>query len=232
MRIKLKLIIVDIDGTLMPGSMERIFFRYLRDKGRVSWLRVFWNVLVILLTSGWPRWHKLKVAYLRGLRVDDVRRLAKECYESETAPTLYLAMRDGLRKLQRKGLEVVLLSGTLDLLAELLAKDWGYDQFIAAEPVARNGRYAGGLREPHPYGKRKVEFARRMIERRGLDWLDVGTIADHHQDRFLLKKAARAVVVNPRGDLSRLADKNGWGRLYQMTNLQHIEDVLEANFES
>jgi HAD superfamily phosphoserine phosphatase-like hydrolase len=227
---KLKLIIADIDGTLLPGSMESTFFRYLRDEGHVSWSRVVINVIKIFLTGGWRGWYRLKVAYLKGLRVEDVERWAQACYETEIAPSLYRSMQQGLAMLRERGIEVVLLSGSLNILAKFVSEDWGTGEFKAAEPAIERGRYTGGLREPHPYGRRKVEFARRILERRRLEWGRIGALADHRSDKFLLLKVARAIVVNPRSELSQLCDERGWGRIYRLSDPQHVGGVIKAIF--
>jgi len=227
---KIRLLLVDVDGTLLPGSMERIFFRYLRQHGYIGWGRASLNVLMILLKSGWPRWHNFKVAYLRGLAVDVVANAARECYTKEISPLLWPSMAKSLTSLRERGIELALISGTLGFLAVRLAESLGIEVFAASVPLSESGRYTGGLVEPHPFGKRKVAFAKRIVSESGIDWDQVGAVADNYRDRYLLKESAAVVVVEPDAELADLARERNWGVVVDPNDEVKTMGVMEGIF--
>ncbi len=227
---RVKLLIVDIDGTLLPTSMERVFFSYLRQKRITGWMRTAWNALVILITAGLPRWQNFKVAYLRGLTSEVVESAAVECYSAHIQPLLYSALLRALQELQNKGVELAIVSGTLNILARQLAESCGISCVAAAEPQVVDGRYSGGMVEPHPYGQRKINAALRILEARSLDWGDAGAIADSYHDRYLLNAVWKRVIVRPEGRIAKLARNKGWKTLDQIDDSAHISQILGNEF--
>lgn len=186
-------------------------------------MKVVMNALAILVKLRWPRWHKLKVAYLRGLKPQDVLRWAEECFNSEISPKIYKPMRSALAELKDSGLEIVLLSGTVDFLAGLVGRQSGVHEYVASAPVIKNGTYTGELEEGHPYGQRKVLFAERVLAKHGCEWANTGALADNYADRFLLQKVAAAVVIKPEAKLRSLAKTKRWGIL------DYPEDQISTN---
>src|SRR6185503_10956454 len=76
----MKLAIFDIDGTLVRGSSERLFWRYLLMHGRQGPRQILAYLLFLvryLPTCGIVTVKKNK-AYLCGLRADDVAGLARD----------------------------------------------------------------------------------------------------------------------------------------------------------
>jgi phosphoserine phosphatase len=119
----MKLAIFDIDGTLVEGSTERRFWRYLLKRGhqgprQVLAYLLFWLRYFPVYRKQTARKNK---AYLYKLETARVRTLAERFVADEILPRLYAPAVQRLQAHLRRGDTVVLLSGTLEPIARAIA---------------------------------------------------------------------------------------------------------------
>lgn len=202
--------IIDIDGTLIPKSLERWFLKYLLQNHHTTRLRIAKNLLILLLKKPISKWFEFKVMYLRGFSEGVVHDWIRRCWQEYVKPKLFTGVAAMVRRFQEEGAHVVLLSGTLRQLAEPLSHYLQIDEIICAEPGVREGAYTGRLLLPHARGRNKVAYAEKILRRYQCEWSEVCVIADHWADRFLLERARHAVVVQPRGKIRDYALRRGW----------------------
>ncbi|RME21067.1 MAG: hypothetical protein D6800_12490 [Candidatus Zixiibacteriota bacterium] len=167
------------------------------------------SAIKLLVTRG-LRWHRIKLAYLRGMRPDELEQLVRLCWCEVLQHHVYVSAVEDINGLRRMGYRQVLLSGTIYPLAKVLADELLLPDIIAAEPEIIDHRYTGSLIRPHPHGKWKVRYAEAWLEAKGLDWSTVTAVADHRDDYPLLERAARAVVVCPQQGVSSARVRKGW----------------------
>ncbi len=204
--------IFDVDGTLLAGSsMERTFAGFLFQRGLLGWREglSFLAEGVASAAHGQAPFASNK-AWLRGRSVPQIRRLARECFESEIAPRLLPAAVAQLRWHQDAGHFVMLLSGSLDLLLEPLAEHLGIGARLGAELETDGLRFTGRLVGIHPFGEAKAECLRQLAATLSFSLKRSFAYADRHSDRFLLRMVGHPVVVNGDGDLRRYARERGW----------------------
>ncbi|MBD3402287.1 HAD-IB family phosphatase [candidate division GN15 bacterium] len=204
-------ILWDIDGTILPSSLERHFFAYLRKHhSSVSLLTTAGAMFRNSLVQWPPSWYRMKLAYLRGLTVDDVEYRVDRCWEEVIQPTIFPSAVAAIHRLRKKGSRQVLLTGAPRMLAERVAAYLDLADLIAAEPEIDNGAFTGGVAAPHPRGQRKVEYAEQWLRLHGLSWDNTMALGNHYDDRFLLERVTHPVAVNPDRRLTNLARENGW----------------------
>jgi len=168
--------------------------------------RFFWTVF----RHGPHTIMKHKLFYLKGSRESEVNSWAEECWRERVKPTLFSGMVEGIKYLKSQDIKVVLLSGTPTFLAKPLLEFLEIGDLMAAEPEVGQGRLTGAVVRPHPMGVRKVEECEGWLEANGLEWNQVGGIANHFADRFLLSRVAVAIAVSPDDDLAKLARSKNW----------------------
>ena len=137
------LAIFDIDGTLVRGSTERRFWRYLFARGRQGPRQILagaWFLVRFLPRFG-VRIAKKNKAYLVGLETTDVAALAADFVVHEILPRLYEPAVQRLHQHLRAGDTVALLSGTLEPIALALAEHLGVRHVRATVCAERDGRY-------------------------------------------------------------------------------------------
>jgi len=206
------LAIFDIDGTLLEGSTERRFWRYLAKRGHQGprqILAYLWFLVRFLPTYGAYTPKKNK-AYLAGLPTDRVRALATSFVTTEVLPRLYAPAVQRLQRHLRRGDTVVLLSGTLEPIARALADALGVQHVRATVCRQRNGRYLARPPEVHPFGAVKLELAARLATEVGADLQQASAYGDSKHDLCLLEAVANPVAVLPDPPLLATARGNDW----------------------
>lgn len=218
----------DIDRTLLVGtSLESCFLRTAwrqrvlglpaLARNLAEGLRAFGKHGALPIPPGLPWRTRLRYAflsgnkaYLRGLSLEVCRSLARISFEAQVLPRLSPRAIARIREHRAAGHRVVLLSGTLDFLAEPLQAYLQADRLVAARPEVEAGRLTGRLAEPHPYGPLKRELLLRIAGEEGIDLAGSFAYADHHTDLPFLEAVGHPVAVNPDRKLHRIARARGW----------------------
>jgi HAD superfamily hydrolase (TIGR01490 family) len=219
----MKLAIFDIDGTLVEGSTERRFWRYLLKRGHQGPRQV------LAYVTFWLRYFpvfkrqtaKKNKAYLYKLDTARVTRLAERFVAEEILPRLYAPAVQCLQRHLRRGDTVVLLSGTLEPIARALAKELGVEHVRATVCRERDGRYLGGPPTVHPFGMAKLELAAQFAAETGADLREASAYGDSRHDLALLEAVGDPVAVLPDRPLLERARGNRW-HIIRSRNVPHV----------
>jgi HAD superfamily phosphoserine phosphatase-like hydrolase len=153
--------------------------------------------------------------YLRGVAVD---RLGKGCLGSALT-----FLGDGLERVAwhaRQGHAIVLVSGTLELLAQETAR--AIEAELGARGLAvpvrvcatrleeKDVRWTGRTVGEVMFGEAKRRAAKRMAEEMQLDLAYCYAYGNSANDRWLLEAVGRPVAVNPSKELARIAREQAW----------------------
>jgi HAD superfamily hydrolase (TIGR01490 family) len=206
------LAIFDIDGTLVRGSTERRFWRYLfahRRQGPRQLLSYVWFLLRFLPRYGIHVAKKNK-AYLVGLTITEVETLAADFVATDILPRLYDPTVQRLQQHLRRGDAVALLSGTLEPIARALAAHLGVECVCATVCAERNGRYLARPPERHPFGADKLALATLLATQLGSDLRHATAYGDSAHDLTLLEAVGSPVAVWPDQRLLLAARANDW----------------------
>lgn len=180
-----RLALFDLDGTLLRGaSSERRFARWMFARGHAGPPQaIAWSAHALrhAIRDGRDVLRRDK-AYLAGLDVHRVAELADEhAGDVLAAGGIDPRAREALDGHRRAGDRTVLLSGTLQPLAEAYARRLGIRVAIASLAPAAGRRYARGPVLRHPYGRAKRELAGALLADLGVARPD--TVAYGDSDR-------------------------------------------------
>jgi HAD superfamily hydrolase (TIGR01490 family) len=217
------LAIFDIDGTLVEGSTERRFWRYLLKRGhqgprQVLAYLVFWVRYLPVLGRHTAKKNK---AYLYQLDTARVRTLAASFVAEEILPRLYGPAVQRLQSHLRRGDTVVLLSGTLEPIARALAAALNVRHVRATVCRERYGRYLGGPPEVHPFGAAKLEIASQFAAEHGFRLSEASAYGDSQDDLDLLQAVGAPVAVMPDRPLLETAQGLRWD-IIRTRNVPHV----------
>ncbi|HJR71541.1 MAG TPA: HAD-IB family hydrolase [Gammaproteobacteria bacterium] len=208
----MKLAIFDIDGTLVEGSTERRFWRYLVRRGRFGprqLLEYCWFWLRFCSVYGADTSKKNK-AYLVRLAVADIDSLASEFVTAEILPRLYAPAVARLQQHLRHGDTVALISGTLEPIARALAAALGVQHVRATVCRQRDGMYLASPPEVHPFAAAKLALALELAAQLRADLRQASAYGDSRHDLALLEAVGNPVAVRPDGPLLARARGNRW----------------------
>jgi HAD superfamily hydrolase (TIGR01490 family) len=208
-----RLVLFDIDGTLLPGrSSEARFIAYLLRRG---WLgpRQLLSALGFLLRYvglyGRDVTKKNK-SYLAGLPVDRVEQAARRFVERRLLPQLFAPTVSRLEEHLSQGDHVVLLSGTPEFIARPLAAALGAHGYHSSICATRKGRFAAARPLQHPYGVEKLNIARKIAADVRMPLSEAVAYGDSYSDAILFRAVGRSVAVMPDRRLREAAAGEGW----------------------
>lgn len=208
----MKLAVFDIDGTLVRGASERMFWWYLFLRGRLGPRQLLAFLLFMLryLPTGGIHTPRKNKAYLSGLRVDDVEALARSFVAEKLTGRLYEPAVQRLKQHLARGDVVVLLSGTLLPVARALGDLLGVRYVCATLMSQRNGVFLAQPPEIHPYDAAKLSLVKEVAAELGIEMRRVSAYADSGHDYFLLAAVGEPVAVRPDRALLAAALRHDW----------------------
>lgn len=191
--------VIDFDGTLIRGDLGRDFVQWLIQTRRISYLYQFATSPLGALNSLVRRLLAVPFCnrYLQHFSLSDLDELAESFLDERMNNYAQnVALFDFVGSVP---CERVVLSGSPEMLVQKFlsrAEIHIFDSVIGQQP--------GRLRwmvNPTPFGRSKCRFIPWPIE------LAVG---DSYSDRFILRKARRAIVIAGDRRLEEIAQRNGW----------------------
>jgi HAD superfamily hydrolase (TIGR01490 family) len=199
--------IFDVDQTLVQGYTERLFFRYLVRRRQLSLPRAlaYLGGVACRLRNRFQ-----DKSYLQGLQVEEVVRLARQCYRQDIAPRVSPAGQACVLSHQAQGHAITLLSGSLALLLAPLQEELGADWLIATELQRQNDHFTGAIAGLHPRGPNKLRLLQVLSRTHGFDLSQAYAYGDHIQDSYLFRSIGHPVAVNPSWRLKLRARKHRW----------------------
>jgi putative phosphoserine phosphatase/1-acylglycerol-3-phosphate O-acyltransferase len=208
-----RLIVFDVDGTLLPGtSCERLFLSHLLQK-RIIGLRNLISLgmrAIELMPKGWIHAVKANKGYLRGLSPDYMIGIGQEFFEDHVSKRISAKGISRIEEHRRDGDSVMLLSGMPEFLLLNFSEHLDADEYTGSVLEVNSDRFTGRTIGPFPLAEGKIEVLKPLLEKYRMEWSELTCYADHYLDRFLLEKVGHPVVVNPHYDLKRLAEQRGW----------------------
>ncbi|HXM94500.1 MAG TPA: HAD-IB family phosphatase [Candidatus Dormibacteraeota bacterium] len=204
----------DLDGTLLPlPSLERRYFCVLRYKRafRVSNYFFWIGKTIRMLPHGLAAIVHANKMYLRGVRIPAPEILIPPFFREAIERAAWHA---------RKGHAIVIMSGTLEALAQQAAR--ALETLLAARGIhvtifvcatrlqAVAGRYTGQILGQAMFGQEKVRAMRRLAADMGLDLGKCYAYGNAANDRWLLAAVGNPTGVNPRGELAPIAAMHRW----------------------
>ncbi len=206
--------LVDIDGTLIKGnSAEKTFFWFLFKRGYMrkgNFLRFAIRMLWLILTAGLDQAKGRNKSYLKGVRKEDLQQWIQE-YAEELLPELISpGLRFRIANLKKQGVEIILLSGSLQPLVEQIVREVNADFGVGVELESRDGRFTGKIKGTYPFGENKLRALAERIALDDIDWASSWAFADRLADLSVLKRVGHPVAVNPEKKLEEIAREKGW----------------------
>jgi len=150
-----------------------------------------------------------------GMSEDRLVSLADEAFATVIKPNLYPGARDLVRSCLDKGHEVVIVSGALDFLMELLAKHLGAGTghkvgVIANKLEIKDGTATGKLIRPVVAGPEKARLVQNHARSHGHNLDDCFAYSDSYSDVPMLSIVGNPAAVNPDRRLRQLASSYHW----------------------
>jgi phosphoserine phosphatase len=206
----------DIDGTLVPEpSLERRLFASLRRTGAIpvrnygAWI----SEAVRLLPKGMAALRCANKRYLQGIDREKVFTLLETI-------SFYREALERVAWHARLGHTIVLVSGTLERLAEIAAialecelEARGCETCLVIRATRLGelrGSWTGHTLGPVMVGEEKSRAVQQFIQKMGLHAAGCFAYGNSLRDREMLSEVGRPQVVNPGREMAALANRRDW----------------------
>lgn len=203
----------DMDRTVLTIDTATSWMRFLRARGelgRRGLARALW----------WSSLYKLAVLDIEALATrlvadlagDDEADMLAKCeiwHREHVDGTVAIAARRAIAFHRERGDEVVLLTGSTQYAAEVVARSLGIDHVLCSRLEVAAGRFTGRLASLC-VGRHKVTLAEAWAAERGVDLARSWFYSDSYNDLPMLQRVGRAIAVNPDPRLERHARRRRW----------------------
>ena len=223
----MRLVLVDVDGTLLAGRSEVQFIRHLilgRRLGARALLRSCAFALSHATLYGRQVWKKNK-AYLAGLASAEIEELAEAYVRERLVRELRQPVLARIADHRARGDRILLLTGTPDFIARPLAQAIGAEGCIATSCATRSGLFMAETPVLHPFAAEKLRLAEAAAAECGFSLAACVAYADSIHDYDLLQAVGRPVAVAPDPKLLALARRAGWEVLEASPRAGWLESV-------
>jgi HAD superfamily hydrolase (TIGR01490 family) len=207
----------DVDGTLVSTNLVHptVFYlmnqatpaRTLQKLGR-AFLRAPTLAIAELLDR--RMFNELLFASYEGMSEDRLVLLADEAFEKVIRPSLYPFALDLVKKSRDAGHEIVLVSGALEPILQLVAEHVGGATIIGNRLEIKDGTCTGKLLKPVIAGPEKARVVREHARAHGHDLDDCFAFSDSYSDIPMLSVVGHPAAVNPDKRLALLAKAYDW----------------------
>ena len=214
-----RLVVFDLDGTLLTGETDEYWLRFLIDRGIVDGGPVEARNRDIQQryergVAGAEEFCLFYLDLLRGRTADELAPLYAEFFRDVGMPKLPKAARELVDTERARADLLVLSTATNAFLSAPIGRELGFEHIVATDPeIDAGGRFTGrhvGLPNMRAH---KVPRLEAWLAKRGqkLDDFDESWFySDSRNDLPLLERVTHPVAVDPDGELEARAIRDGW----------------------
>lgn len=191
------LALFDFDGTLTTRDTTLLFVFYVTGKPRGTWIfvtNIIQLVLAILEIQDWisvkEKIFKEGFATRAALEIENKgNEFGKKIIPKILNDEVYKQMK----KLQKEGYEVVLLSASCRVWLQQWCKDEGIE-LVCTELAIESDKYTGKISGKNCYGKQKVDALKSMYDLQAAE--NLIAYGNHASDMHYMRLAQQAFMVN------------------------------------
>ncbi|WP_433931286.1 HAD family hydrolase [Sorangium cellulosum] len=207
----------DVDGTLVTTNLVHPTVFYMLNQptpmhslaklGRAL-VKAPWMAMAELQDR--RLFNELLFSSFAGVSEDRLVALAEEAFAKVLKPAIYGKARDLVKCSLDKGHDVVLISGALDFLMQILAEHLGATGIIANRLEVKDGFATGKLLRPVVAGPEKARLIREHAHAHGHNLDECFAYSDSYSDVPMLSVVGYPAAVNPDRKLKLLAQAYHW----------------------
>lgn len=206
----------DVDDTLISVksmlSFQTFWYEQTGDEsGRLAYERDLRRYLHP--DASWEFLNRLYYRHFAGRESGHVDALGRAWFERQrrsVSPFYHAGPRSELEMHQRRGREIVFVSGSCPALLRPIAKDLGVSHILATRLEVRAGRYTGEILPPQTIGAGKAHVIGEFLRARQCapEWCYA--YGDDVSDLAMLKAVGHPTVVSGGRKLEAKARAMGW----------------------
>ena len=203
----------DLDKTVLRIDTAFSWVRFLYRRGEVdaAYLgkAVWWSALYKMALLDMESLATRLTATMEGQLESDIIAKTDQWHNEDVFPRVAPAARTAMARHRREGDLIVLLTGSTQYAAEVVARGLGVEHVLCSRLEVVDGRFTGRLSQMC-FRHHKVPIAESFAADHGVDLASSWFYSDSYNDLPMLSRVGNAVAVNPDTRLARHARARGW----------------------
>jgi HAD superfamily hydrolase (TIGR01490 family) len=203
----------DMDRTVLRIDTGMSWMQFLHRRGELGRLELlraaYWSALYKLALLDMEAVAARLVADLRGDLETAMIEKCRTWFELDIAHQVAPAARRAIDDHRDRGDAIVLLTGSTQYAAEVVARSLGIEHVLCSRLEVAGGRFTGRMAQLC-FGHHKVPLALSLAQRNGIDLGTSSFYSDSYNDLPMFTRVGTAVAVNPDARLRRHAIRLGW----------------------
>lgn len=211
-----RIVLFDMDGTLVRKNTGRLYVQFEYDRGNMSLARVAevatWHARYLTGYLDIDGLAERAIAWYQGRLMAEIDAEMDGWFARYVVPHVTDAAKRCVASHQQRGDLVAIATGGTAYATRPLARYLGIEHWICSEVELEAGRITGKLVRPACAGPGKLLRTKRWLESNhpGLSLAQVTFYSDSITDLPLLDAVGTPIVVNPDVRLSWTAKQRGW----------------------
>ena len=214
---KRKAAFFDVDGTLLNSTIVHCYI-WMRSLQIPFFLKQLWLIgflpkvvyYLILDSISRTRFNQVFYRNYRGLKVVEMKASATKVFQTYIRPKIFSEAVSQIQEHQAQGIDVVLVTGSLDFIVQPIADYLGIDAVLAPQLREENGQFTGELTTEPLIGDEKAKAIHKYANLHHISLAESYAYSDSQSDLPMLECVGHPVAVNPGKALRQKALKSSW----------------------
>ncbi len=226
-----RLVIVDLDGTLINANTGMISAHYYLKNNFISYKTIAYFILSYIKykqsTVKLEEVHQNALTLIDTLNKDIINVRINRIFTEKLMHRFNSTIIQRIKNHIKNNDYLVLMTSSNMILCKIITKYIPFDRIIATELQEAGNYYLPKYKNAIAYHHQKLIFATSIAQELQLDLKNSICYADSHSDLPLMLSAGKAVAVNPNKKLKKEANKRDWEIIDDKTSVKLTEQLFE-----
>lgn len=164
---------------------------------------------------------------LSKLTANELQKSVEEVFE-EYKDQVYTYTRDLIKELREKGYLIFAISGSQTEIVELIARHYGFDDFIGTVYERAGEKFTGkSVIGSHD----KSAALKKLVEKHCAGFSGSLAVGDSRSDAAMMELVEQPIAFNPDKDLYEIAKERGWKIVLERKNMIYELERVNGKYE-
>ena len=211
----MRLVLFDMDHTLVPADTGTIWSQFLQERNLISlekaqeraqFLADYQNGSLNVEDA-----YRFELGVLQSLELDSRKELLNQFFEDKVKPLITTKALQTVAEHRQNGDYLIMITATIEEIASPIAEFFGMDYLIGGRgKVDSSGNYTGEIELEPCMGRGKLVHLEEWLVKTGNNPVSYTFYSDSHNDIPLLEQVDVAIAVDPDNKLRQIAQANDW----------------------